>query len=456
MAKLFRRYGQEVLGMNARVLEYVNRVNTPTATKIANDKLATKKILQKANIPTPRLYAVIRDRQELKNFRWTKLPPSFVLKPNSSSGGSGIVVIFGRNKKGNWVKADKTEVFVPELRDRVLDILDGSFSHSHVPDVAFFEQRIKNHPELKHHSAKGIPDIRILIYNLFPVMAMLRLPTEESGGRANLHAGGIGVGIDLVHGITTTAIHHGRPIHTIPGKRLLLADIHLPFWHDILLIAVRTAQTVGLGFVGVDVAIDRDDGPVILEINARPGLEIQLANMTPLRSRLRRLEGLTAKTPEKAIRVALNLFGEEIEHEIEHLSGQTVLGIEEEVTIIDHDGEPHLVKAKIDTGAWRTTIDRALAEQYHLHNLIIGEHTVKGALGQDTRPVVELTMRLKGRTIKTQAFLADRSHMNYPMIIGRRDMSGFLVDPNKRLKKITPSPQKPPAPSSASSLAPKQ
>src|SRR5687768_11776220 len=153
----FSNTSQEVLSLNARTLQYTNRTNVQQAIRLANNKLATKRLLQKAGLGVPRLFATIRNRSELKEFRWTKLPSSFVLKPNSSSGGGGIMVIFGRNKKGNWVRADKTEVFIPELKSRVLDILDGNFSRANVPDIAFFEQRVKNHPDLKPYSIKGIP-----------------------------------------------------------------------------------------------------------------------------------------------------------------------------------------------------------------------------------------------------------------------------------------------------------
>lgn len=423
----------EVLSLNARALRYTTSANVHQAIRLANNKLATKRLLQKAGLPTPRLLAVINNRSELKQFRWTRLPASFVLKPNSSSGGGGVVVIFGRNRKGNWVKASKAEVFIPELQDHVLNILDGNFSRSHIPDIALFEQRVRNHPDLKPYSIRGVPDIRVLVYNNFPVMAMVRLPTEQSDGRANLHAGGIGVGVDLARGLTTTAIQHGHPLEFIPGKRLSLSGIKLPHWEDILLIAVQAALAINLKFAGVDIALDRDDGPVVLEINARPGLDIQLANLAPLRSRLRRVEGLTVNRPTKAVQLAQQLFGSDVDQEIEDISGRAVLGVEEPVTVFAANGETYSLLAKIDTGAWRTTLDSTLGQQWNLHKPVVELSHVRGALGHDTRPVVELAFKLRHRLIKTQASLADRTHMKYDMIIGRRDLKGFLVDPGKRL-----------------------
>lgn len=432
---LLRSSLKDVLGLNARTLQYISEANTRAATKIANNKLKTKKALQVAGVPTPRLFGVIHSRQELRRFRWTKLPSSFVLKPNNASGGGGIIVVFGRNKKGHWVKADKVEIFIPELKNQILDVLDGSFTLGNIPDVAFFEQRISNHATLKPYSVRGIPDIRVLVYNLVPIMAMLRLPTEESGGRANLQMGGIGVGVDIVHGFTTRAIHHGHLIETLPGGRQGLSGVRIPYWNDILLLASRAARAVGLNYAGVDIAIDREDGPLVLELNARPGLKIQFANMAPLKSRLRRIEGLKVATPEKGVNIARSLFGEDIESEIEDISGRTVLGIEESINIIDSQGQAHTIMAKIDTGAYRTTIDEALAKKYDLHTNVLEYRDVRGALGEQTRPVIELTLQLRNRTIKTKAFVVDRAHMNYDAIIGRRDLRGFLVDPAKPTEK---------------------
>jgi alpha-L-glutamate ligase-like protein len=435
MPNAFRKTSRQLLGLNARSLRYTGHNLISTGSKIAQDKLATKKLLQRSGLPTPRLYAAIKTRQELARFRWTKLPASFVIKPRSSYGGGGIIVIFGRNKKGNWVKADKTEIFIPQLRKHVLDTLDGNFSPSNIPDVALFEQRIKNHPDLKPYSKQGVADLRIIVYNHVPIMAMLRLPTLESHGKANLHAGGIGIGIDLARGITTTAIHRGHVIENLPGSRLNLSGIHIPHWKQSLLLATRSAQALGLAYSGVDIALDRDDGPTVLEINAKPGLEIQLANMAPLFSRLKRVEDLTVSTPERGVRLGQNLFGGDVEQEIEDVSGHLILGVHETVEILDADGHPHTVAAKVDTGAWRTTIDELLARKHHLHTRLVHDKKVpvRGALGKEKRPVIELTLRLRDRQIKTKAFIADRSHMKYNMIIGRRDLKGFLVDPTKGL-----------------------
>lgn len=426
MVAPLRKHVGEVLGHNARALYYSHQRGA-SGTGIARRKLTTKRLLQRTGLPTPRLYATISSRAELQRFRWIKLPASFVVKPNSAFGGGGIVIIFGRNKKGNWVRADRSEVPIPELKHHIQDILDGNFSPANVPDTALIEQRVKIHPDLKPYTYQGTPDVRVIVYNLVPVMAMLRLPTAESHGKANLHAGGIGVGLDLVRGTTTTATYRGRPIDTVRHRHI--TGLRVPHWSATLLLASQVSQTINLPFAGVDIAIDRDDGPMVLEANARPGLDIQLANAAALRSRLRRVEGLSVATPTQGVRLGQHLFGSNFAQEIEDISGHIVLAAHEPVQVHDAKGEVHTLNAKIDTGAWRTTLDTTLAHQWGLSTNVVDYGRVRAALGREQRPVVEFAFTIRDKTIKTKGYLTDRSHMTYPLIIGRRDLKGFLVDP---------------------------
>lgn len=225
------------------------------------------------------------------------------------------------------MKADGSVITIADLKSHIENILDGTFSLSNKPDIAFFEERLKLLKLFKPYTWKGIPDIRIIVFNRVPVMAMLRLPTKDSGGKANLQLGAIGVGVDMANGTTTSAIvGKGRLIEYVPETRLLLSGLKIPRWKDILTMAVKAQEISGLGFLGADVAIDRDAGPVILELNARPGLSIQLANMAGLKERLERVKGVKIKSVDHGVRVGMNLFGGEIEENIEGLSGKRVIG----------------------------------------------------------------------------------------------------------------------------------
>jgi hypothetical protein len=354
-------------------------------------------------------------------------------------------------------------VTVDDLRSHIRNILEGSYSLANTPDVAFFEERLKLLKLFKPYSYKGIPDIRVIVFNQVPVMAMLRLPTKASDGKANLQQGAIGVGIDLATGTTTTAIiGKGQLIEYVPGTRLVLSGIKLPYWKDILRMAIEAQRLSGLGFLGADIAIDRDRGPVILELNARPGLSIQLANLAGLKNRLKRVAGIKIKTTERGIRVGQNLFGGEIEEEIEELSGKRVIGSVEKVKLIGKDGKEIEVEAKIDTGADSTSIDLELAKQLGFGEAlsafekkiagrdVLRELTkterekllqeipeladavpVKSSHGSSYRPLLRIELTLDSLTIPAFVSVIDRSQLKYPAIIGKRSLGKFLIDVNK-------------------------
>jgi len=477
----FLKSSRKILGMNARNLQFIRPNNLRRARRLADDKLFSKRVLKKAELPVPNVIAKIKSFEELENFDWGALPDSWVLKPNRGFGGEGILVVYGKKKPARdasrlgrdaggslpdtWIKADSSLVTIEDIKTHVQNILDGSFSLAGVPDIAFFEERLKLLKLFKPYSFKGVPDIRIIVYNKVPVMAMLRLPTRESDGKANLQQGAIGVGIDLATGVTTTAVQgKNKVIEYLPGTRLLLSGIRIPYWKDILTLAVRAQEISKLGFLGADVAIDRDRGPVFLELNARPGLSIQLANLDGLLGRLRRVEDLKIKTIEKGVAVGMNLFGGEIEEEIEDISGKKLIGIIEKVKITGKDEKEIEAEARIDTGAGISSIDKELAkklgfeeavkywEDFHLdrtlsneeiktlsanetwkrleqHSDIIGVAKTYSSHGATYRIEIKLNLALSDIPIVSKIAIANRTGLKYPLLIGRRDLKNFLINP---------------------------
>ena len=123
-------------------------------------------------------------------------------------------------------------------------------------------------------------------------MAMLRLPTRESNGRANLHQGGIGTGVDLDSGFTHHAVQRNRMVATHPDTGVPVIGMRVPYWRDVLTVSRRVAEAVGLGYIGVDIVVDVECGPMLLEANARPGLAIQIANGRGLEPRLAAIDAL--------------------------------------------------------------------------------------------------------------------------------------------------------------------
>jgi len=424
----------QILGLNARNQIYL-KSNTKKGRRIADSKLLTKKILKRHELPNPELLAVFKNPREVASFDWLSLPDNFVLKPVSGYAGSGIIVVKKKAKwAGEWYLMDDSVINVSDLRLRSLDILAGQFSLHNLPDWAMVEKRIKIAKIFRKYAYQGTPDIRVIVFNKVPVMAMLRLPTAQSKGKANLHQGAIGVGIDLATGITTHGVCQSKFIKYIPGTKKKVNGLKLPNWNTILTLAVKAQETApSLGYVGVDIVYDKEHGPVILELNARPGLEIQKANLSPLKKRLERVEGLEIKDAEHGVRVAKTLFAERFADRVMIEEGVKIVRIWESIKIRSLDKKKIEIRAKIDTGAWRTSIDRNLAKELGLlrSENILWTKIYKSGLGKEEREVINLTFYLAGRRIKTIASVAERTDLRAPMIIGRRDLEGFLIKPRK-------------------------
>lgn len=425
---------KQILGLNARNQIYL-KLNTKKGRRIADSKLLTKKILRRHELPTPALLAVFKTPREVAGFDWPSLPDNFVLKPVSGYAGSGIIVVKKKAKwAGEWYLMDDSIINVADLRFRALDILAGQYSLHNLPDWAMVEERIKIAKIFRKYAYQGTPDIRVVVFNKVPVMAMLRLPTAQSKGKANLHQGAIGVGIDLATGITTYGICQGRFLKYIPGTKRKINGLKLPNWNTILTLAVKAQEAAPfLGYVGVDIVYDKEHGPVILELNARPGLGIQKANLSPLRKRLERVEGLEIKDADHGVRVAKTLFAERFADRVMAEEGVRIVKIWENIKIRSLDKKKIEIRAKIDTGAWRTSIDHNLAMNLGLlkPENILWTKVYKSGLGKQEREVINLTFYLAGRRIKTIASVAERTDLRAPMIIGRRDLEGFLVKPRR-------------------------
>jgi len=433
---------KDVLGMNARNHLYQSRYNKRKGKKIAASKLLTKSILRKNKLTVPRLYRVFRSEKGVENFDFTRLPESFVVKPSQGLGGEGILVIEkGGTFAGEWITVDQQRITVNDLKLHIKDILVGKYSMFDLPDQAFVEERVGVHPRFEAISFQGTPDIGVLVFNKIPVMAFLRLPTNESHGKANMFQGAIACGIDIATGVTTEAIKHTKEIRFFPGSRRRLKGVKIPRWDEVLELAVKTAEMVGLGYCRVDIVLQPKKTkkgklksvPMVLEINSQPGLKIQLANKVGLRRRLERVEGLKVKTIKQGISIGKALFS--ARDEAESIQGGVLhIGVFEDVEVEDLMGEKHKVKAKVDTGAFRTSIDEELAKKLKLLDPenILWNAGYKSALGREERRVVGISFYLKGKKIKTSASISDRSELKREMIIGRRDILGFSLRVRER------------------------
>lgn len=300
-----------VLGMNRRNISYISRYNDRSLFPLVDDKLQTKKIVLDAGITAPDLIGVIREQHEVKDLAGliAKLP-GFCIKPAHGSGGKGIMVITRRDDDG-YHKTNGQIANIGDLERHVSNILAGLFSLGGRADVAIIESLIEFDDCFTGYTYEGVPDTRVIVFKGFPVMAMMRLSTSASSGKANLHQGAVGVGLNIGDGSALKAVQFDRPVLLHPDTGTNLLTLKVPHWEQLLNLAASCYEMSGLGYLGTDIVLDRQKGPVLLELNARPGLSIQVANGEGLVPRLRQIEALGNKhkmTPQQRIDYAREHF----------------------------------------------------------------------------------------------------------------------------------------------------
>jgi alpha-L-glutamate ligase-like protein len=287
-----------VLGINQRNLAFIQESNPRSLYPRVDDKTITKQICDMHGIPVPETYAIIRRYGDVARFaELIGNRDEFVVKPASGAAGRGIIVIAGRN--GNdYQTASGRLINQGELNYHISTILSGLYSLGGQLDSAIVERRIIMHPTMQGVAVGGTPDIRVILYRHVPVMAMVRLPTVASDGRANLHQGAAAAAVDLVTGRTFGGVCSGRAVTRHPDTDEQIAGLQIPGWHNLLAAAMKLADALEMGYIGVDFVIDAKTGPVVLEANARPGLAIQVAHRIGL---LPRLQLIDSTRPEERV-----------------------------------------------------------------------------------------------------------------------------------------------------------
>lgn len=298
---------KDILTMNDRNFTYVSQ-NSIEAMQMADDKLATKNLMLDNNISTPDLYAIFKDRNDLNNYDFSKIPDDFVLKPNAWLWGEWILVIVSRKDKNIFISASWKEITIKDIKNQIIETLEWAFSINGGSDLCLMEKRLILHPMFHDICYKWIPDIRVIVYKNIPVMAMVRLPTKMSEWKANLHLWWVWAWIDIVTGITNNAVMLWKPIDINPDTNNRVTWVQIPHWDKVLEIAIRSQQVSWINYLWADVVIDEKLWPVILELNARPGLAIQISNMQPLKKRLVQVENKSPKDYKEAIKIAHELF----------------------------------------------------------------------------------------------------------------------------------------------------
>lgn len=275
-----------IIGMNRRNIRYIGRYNNRRLYPLVDDKLQTKLLAERYQITTPALIGTVSTQFGVKRLGELLANRSgFVIKPAKGSGGKGILVV-DRVEGGDYIKPSGVRMSLSDVERHVSNILSGLYSLGGAPDVAVIEALINFDESLSAYTYEGVPDIRVIVFKGYPVMAMMRLSTAASDGKANLHQGAVGVGLDIATGTAIRGVQFDRTRHDHPDTGHELISLAIPDWPTLLQLAAGCYEMTGLGYLGTDMVLDQDQGPMLLELNARPGLAIQMANGEGLRRRL--------------------------------------------------------------------------------------------------------------------------------------------------------------------------
>jgi len=305
-----------VLGMNRRNVYCIGEHNDRKQYPLVDNKLKTKVLAEEVNIAVPKLLGKIRFQSDVRNIeKILEGLTGFVIKPAQGSGGKGILVIVNR-KDDHFIKPSGEHITFSDLRQHISNTLSGLYSLGGKPDVAMIEELVEFDPIFEKYSFEGVPDIRIILYKGFPAMAMLRCSTKDSDGKANLHQGAVGVGIDIAKGNALYAVQHNQPILKHPDTGYDFSELEIPHWQHMLDLSARCYDVTQLGYLGVDIVIDKHLGPLILELNARPGLAIQIANQMGILNRFDLIDEAPLNlSAQERVKFSLEKFGKNIQLE---------------------------------------------------------------------------------------------------------------------------------------------
>jgi len=413
----FKTYG--LLGQNARNLKYIKWFNSKMARKLADSKLQTKYFLKEKGIPVPETLAVLKKHEEITNDLIEKLEPPFVIKPNAGFGWKWIIVVNSLDSSGKFITNTWKVFSKKDIQVHLLSILDGFFSLSGSRDRVIIEKKIEIDNQVHILWKYWLPDIRIIVFNMVPVMAMLRIPTEKSWWKANLHSWACAAWIDIWSGKLTYITQHWKIVKSVPW----IWDIRwlvLPNWNKMLEMAVSVQKETWIWYLGCDIVMDEKDWPLLLEINIRPGLEVQVANLARLKDRLERVEWIHVNSVEKWVRLWKDLFSWDIDEKIKNLSGKKVLWQREYITL-NYKEKKYKYLTEINTGQNSSFIDK-----WFLENIL------KIDVEKLENKKIRITTDVFGIEKNINFSIKDLWSVN--MILGLNSLRWFLIDPFKYKK----------------------
>jgi len=417
----FKTYG--LLWQNARNLKYIKWFNSKLAKDLADSKLKTKEFLKTKNIPVPETFSILKRHEEITDELVEKFITPFVLKPNKGFWWKWIIIIDKKNSVWDFLSITGKSYSNSEMKKHLLNILDGFFSLSGSRDTVVVEKKIEIDDEVQILWTYWLPDIRIIVFNMVPVMAMLRIPTEKSGGKANLHSWACAAWIDIWTGKLTYITQFWKIIKSVPW----IWDIRwlvLPNWNKMLEMSVKVQKETRIWYLGCDIVMDNKDGPLLLEINVRPWLEVQVANLARLKDRLERVEWIYVNSVDKWVRLWKDLFSWDIEDKIKKISWKEVVWAREyvKITYLEKD---FIYLAEVESSK-NTSI---ISKQFLLDVLKIGK---------DESEKKSINLKIEVLWIKKNVKFNIKELWNINIILWLNSLKWFLLDPFKYKKGEVP------------------
>ncbi len=321
-----------LLGLNARTLDYIKEHNDKKARKLADSKLATKDFLKAKWVSVVDTLLIVASFEDLEKLDIFELKLPFVIKPNAWFWGKWILIIDEKDSSWNFVLNDWTVMTKKELVSHLWFILEWFFSLSGNRDKVIIEKKVILDTWIELLWKFWLPDLRIILFNMVPVMAMFRIPTKESRWKANLHAWACWVWVDIATGKLTYISYKWKNVKSVPW----IWDvrwIELPNWDKVLNLAVKVQEITKIWFLGCDIVLDKEDWPLLLEMNIRPWLAVQLANLSPLETRLKKVSWVFVDSVKKWVRLGRDLFWWNIDEKIENISWKKIVWSKEYVSI---------------------------------------------------------------------------------------------------------------------------
>lgn len=263
-----------VAGVNLRNRSLIYAYNQRKDYILADDKIETKVFLEKNNIPVPKTYAIMEHVGNIQK-KWEQMNQydSLAIKPAKGKGGGGIIVLFKDDHK-NWVSPSGKKMSTYEIKRHIANILFGVYSFGN-SDRAIIEYCIQTPEFFTNIYPDGVPDIRLITLKGEIIAAMLRIPTNQSDGKGNLHQGALGIAVDIKSGILGQAYNYKSYLDYHPDTNAQIKGLKVPYWDEIIEVTQKIAQISPLKYMGIDMVIDKKVGPLVMELNVRPGIEIQ-------------------------------------------------------------------------------------------------------------------------------------------------------------------------------------